>query len=1186
MATAINCGFARVAVRELYAKHSRKQHAHKHLHRVVSEEYNTFFSLHAQMQLRESKYVGVQIKKICQLFRKRWHPQQRLVEYTSRFAMQKWEKLPTCQKQQHSCTDCQACPLYFSKLTSSFPGGKKQDCKGKGLLKVEVTKPSIEMPQTKLAKTIGHELVSKVSPQCEKLVGMPLSKVLEMTPSAGVQQRKTSAEKKKESRKRLRDIKNTLESEMRKRDTDLVFLQRLSYKKYNAIRMAEAFETPDQATERVQCQTPRPRTHGYAQGNLPCDTDQLLNEARTWSENEKVNWTKLADRYGITGGNRGQTIKEFLAKNEIPAAKLKQREFVRRAKLKFPGGEISHPTHITVADQKREIQQKIFSGELLIGKLIAPTQYTKYRVDKATKAVVETVVTVHGRQIPLAEIRIQMLKTHEEMGIIRASANPQQISSGDLETISSIRRIEFPSAMSDEQKRQLVCDSAAVRHLKVWHDHGKIAGHGHILVLIAGIFDPAFYLTTKELAEKSINLDVQTIVEKPEVHIIARCGSSDVEQFILNEPRSDCLASLSDSIKTSSGVAVTDTLRFFHGDGPAQQFEGGQSRGGNFPCVGCDALSTRFDDLAYAFRCQYVSLQERQSFMLQGLSWKQGGSRPLDNLKKKELLAELLQHVTDPTTVGQLYCMKKKQLEAKFNDLKRGIVNFPALLTTEPETSYEAQNLRDYEVLPAEPLHDFKGHMSNIIDALKESLRGEIKAEFDKVIQATLKETVRCVDLRKTAILLSNAFHKCSEDSKVCDLIDSVVEVCELMYAREESRTPTTILRLHNLTFKHSILCLELFGKTKSLTRRKMFGKYFHSISCHAAPLYRLVALRSLNTELQERLFNTCNDITKTTSNRQAAQLMNNIVIRVQQESKLAVNVVKKQEGEVSSLASTLPTFPNTVIPKEWTLKYPYTWQAHLERISDFLKHGPGVWWQEQSNGIQFFDRHNESVSMPPHPLHHFRTYSMEKEKAYLDACWGECIDSGVTLPLSFVRAYNDSGELLTVSNTESDNTTSGNDDREQNEQRDSDHDQEAEDSDDDDRDVINVREIVPEPAIAVPSQQQTYKCSISNQIATCLTDRKLVERFDTLRSRLKLSGRQSTRVQRRNYELVAETIKDKLVALHQALNTAVEDWEKAFVAEHITHPDPLDIPDHIGEKMRKRRTITKILRHEWKLTL
>lgn len=105
MTIAINCGFARVAVRELRGKHSQDNGQHSHLYKLVSEEYNTFFSLHPQMQLREGTYMAQQMKQICQLFNKQWHPQQRLQEYTSTFAMHNWGKLPTSQKQQHSCKD-------------------------------------------------------------------------------------------------------------------------------------------------------------------------------------------------------------------------------------------------------------------------------------------------------------------------------------------------------------------------------------------------------------------------------------------------------------------------------------------------------------------------------------------------------------------------------------------------------------------------------------------------------------------------------------------------------------------------------------------------------------------------------------------------------------------------------------------------------------------------------------------------------------------------------------------------------------------------------------------------------------------------------------------------------------------------------------------------------------------------
>ena len=146
------------------------------------------------------------------------------------------------------------------------------------------------------------------------------------------------------------------------------------------------------------------------------------------------------------------------------------------------------------------------------------------------------------------------------------------------------------------------------------------------------------------------------------------------------------------------------------------------------------------------------------------------------------------------------------------------------------------------------------------------------------------------------------------------------------------------ILRFHNLSFQLAVQCIDTFHTPTSITKQKMFGRYFHSLSVHAPILYRQVALRSLNAELQERLFNTCNDITKTTSNRQANTILNNINIRVQSESKLASNTLQKQEGEISALAASLPPFTNSKFPKQWIREHILQWQVHLERISDFSR--------------------------------------------------------------------------------------------------------------------------------------------------------------------------------------------------------------------------------------------------------
>jgi hypothetical protein len=89
---------------------------------------------------------------------------------------------------------------------------------------------------------------------------------------------------------------------------------------------------------------------------------------------------------------------------------------------------------------------------------------------------------------------------------------------------------------------------------------------------------------------------------------------------------------------------------------------------------------------------------------------------------------------------------------------------------------------------------------------------------------------------------------------------------------------------------------------------------------------------------------------------------------------------VEKQYAQVSKLASSLPNFPNTVIPKDMLVNHPSSWQAHLERISDFILLGKGVWWDECENGdILFFDAKGSPESLEKGPfLHHFRSSSFK----------------------------------------------------------------------------------------------------------------------------------------------------------------------------------------------------------------
>lgn len=579
-----------------------------------------------------------------------------------------------------------------------------------------------------------------------------------------------------------------------------------------------------------------------------------------------------------------------------------------------------------------------------------------------------------------------MLREQEHAGIVRANAKAEVLGRDDIELALFNRKIDFdPNATLDE-KRQLLSLYSRRRHIKVWHDHGKIAGHGHflVLVLVSGIYDPAFYYTEQELQEMGMNVDVVNVVERPEIHIIARSGSADCDQMAYSESRVECLLEIDSSIKTQSSQPITDIVRFFHGDHPAQQFEAGNARGGIYPCVTCSTHRRLFDDLSYVYRQPVITLAHRQHFLLQGKAWRNGGIRPLEGLSKTDLQSELQTRVHNgsisrPRTAPSLAKMKKKELQQELTEVRKGISNFPALVASNPEASMNDLNIQDYEVASPEPLHDFKGHMQNLINEIRKTSTPPIKEEVDAIYKSTLdKDTVRCVDYRKASILLCNAFASVCPETNLHVLLRSAVEMCDVMYSAESSRSQRLILRFHNLTFQHSLLRIDMFSSPASVTKQKMFRSYFHSLSCHAATFYRIVSLRSLNSESQERLFNTCNDITKATSNIQAKNLLQNILIRTHAEC--YKTALKSQESEVRSLASTLAPFENTTFTKTWINKHPCLWQTHLERIADFLLCGANVWWKDCGDSIQFIDGTTEEEHKAEgSPLHHFRTWNVSR---------------------------------------------------------------------------------------------------------------------------------------------------------------------------------------------------------------
>ena len=56
-------------------------------------------------------------------------------------------------------------------------------------------------------------------------------------------------------------------------------------------------------------------------------------------------------------------------------------------------------------------------------------------------------------------------------------------------------------------------------HLIFWSDHSSIMKHGHILLTVNAIYDPAFSFASEELG----GTDLLEMVEKPQIYLMASC---------------------------------------------------------------------------------------------------------------------------------------------------------------------------------------------------------------------------------------------------------------------------------------------------------------------------------------------------------------------------------------------------------------------------------------------------------------------------------------------------------------------------------------------------------------------------------------------------------------------------------------------------------------------------------------
>lgn len=339
------------------------------------------------------------------------------------------------------------------------------------------------------------------------------------------------------------------------------------------------------------------------------------------------------------------------------------------------------------------LQSKIESGEYVLGEMIVPQSYKKVSLTKNGIIKTET-LTVSGRKIPLSEIRERLLMEHEKMGLIRASDDEYYAKMTAEQTDDRLSLLDehhnLPECATLTDKKDHLKQLERTRHLMLWADNSTLLNHGHLLLTVNVVYDEAFFFTNKEMKEQGKgNVDIQSLVERPHVYILARCGSSEAEQLMYIHTRKSCLLGLSNKLTTCSGVEVTDVMRLYHADGPEQDFESGEQKGGNAGCSGCSGDARKYSDLSVSLAKPYLSLTDRLRKVREGpagRSKRNGGVKPFQNLRIDDLRKEC--EARGLPTDG----LKKDLLET-FREEMGGIQRVPAMMFCDQEKTLKDINL-------------------------------------------------------------------------------------------------------------------------------------------------------------------------------------------------------------------------------------------------------------------------------------------------------------------------------------------------------------------------------------------------------------------------------------------------------------------------------------------------------------
>ena len=233
-----NCGFARVAVRELTQPK----------HDTPCDEFKKLFSMptfklpadyfHESRRKRYKSRFSEHCDRILAGFSKRWCTPNSRVNYLVTFAINKWKKLPESEKKQHTLTKCDACALLYRDAQEAFP--LKPVYNGPSTLEnVYSTAGTSKIDEANTTRTALKVVNTHHTIRFGKKV---TESIVKLCKEEKLQKKPTAAEKKRERRKLLCQVRDKENKALADGSFTTVFCENESLSAYSRKRKSLCFE--------------------------------------------------------------------------------------------------------------------------------------------------------------------------------------------------------------------------------------------------------------------------------------------------------------------------------------------------------------------------------------------------------------------------------------------------------------------------------------------------------------------------------------------------------------------------------------------------------------------------------------------------------------------------------------------------------------------------------------------------------------------------------------------------------------------------------------------------------------------------------------------------------------------------------------------------------------------------------